>query len=86
MDCDGLKPVRCSYFWITRLDVYRKTGCMAADELRRDDILCTYPTFRGVDDMEGHFEFDMTPANAIKHMEALGIVNDDKADAADLGI
>ena len=36
--------------------------------------------------MEGHFEFDMTPANAIKHMEALGIVNNNTTDGADLGV
>lgn len=64
-----------SYFWITEEESFKKTKCMAADELRSTSIKKEIPEFKGVNDMEGHFEFNGTPIEIIKYLKKLGMTN-----------
>jgi len=47
----------CCYFWITSVKTYNKYKLYAYDQLTAEKLYKTYPLFRGIDDMEGHFEF-----------------------------
>lgn len=63
---------RCSYAWITTCESYERTNCPAVDELRTSDIRDIIPTFKGADDMEGHFEFHMSPNRMHAYLQSLG--------------
>ena len=47
----------------------------ASDKLRTRHMLAVYPEFKGVDDMAGHFEFDMPEQDVKAHFADLGIPN-----------
>lgn len=64
---------KSSYAWITKRESWERSGCEAADELRASDIQKVHPKFKGGDDMEGHFEFRMSPKKMRKYLEGLGI-------------
>lgn len=62
-----------SYFWITPRDYFEEHGHIH-DNIRTSDIIDSEPSFKGVDDMESHFEFKMmNPREARKHLEFIGI-------------
>lgn len=63
----------CSYAWITTRESWAATNLAAADELRRGDVEAFHPGFEGSDDMEGHFEFNMTPRDMRSYLESLGM-------------
>lgn len=62
-----------SYFWITSVKTYNKYKVMAYDELTSEKLYKTYPTFAGIDDMEGHFEFALNAQETREYLLALGM-------------
>lgn len=69
---DIYKSASCSYAWICPGGFFDKNGYLK-DNVRAPHLLRVFPEFNGGDDMESHFEFDMTPEEMIAHLEGLGI-------------
>lgn len=70
-----------SYYWITSLKTYNKYKVVAYDELTAERLYKHYPTFKGIDDMEGHFEFDLNSQDAREYLLSLGMVDGGNAPA-----
>lgn len=62
-----------SYYWITSTKTYNKYKVLAYDELTAERLYRHYPTFIGIDDMEGHFEFGLNAEHAREYLLALGM-------------
>lgn len=63
----------CSYAWICSKEYYDKHKHLE-DNIRTHHVADFHPTFKGVDDMESHFEFEMNPIEMRKHLLSLGFV------------
>lgn len=57
-----------SFAWICEKEFYNKRRCI--DDRFRDTEI---PDFKGWNDMEGHFEFDMNREEMISYLEGLGL-------------
>lgn len=62
-----------SFAWISPKEYYDQHKHLE-DNIRTHHILDVHPTFKGVDDMESHFEFQMNPIEMRKHLLALGFI------------
>lgn len=71
----------CVYFWITSVKTYNKYKVYAYDCLTAEKLYRTYPGFRGLDDMEGHFEFATNDAARVReYLISLGMRDGGEAD------
>ncbi len=62
-----------SYFCITSVKTYNKYKVLAYDELTAERLYRHYPSFAGIDDMEGHFEFALNAQEAREYLLSLGM-------------
>lgn len=69
---DSGRPPECSYAWICPKDFWDKHRHM--DNLRAMHLRLLWPEFRGSDDMESHFEFQMTPKEMRQYLTNLGFI------------
>lgn len=66
----------CSYAWMNFRRAWEVDNNHTADDrMRTCDVTSIHPGFKGNDDMEGHFEFQMTIAEMKTHFASLGIPN-----------
>lgn len=68
----GYKFAGCSYAWICPADFYDEHGHIQ-DDVRTYHITSVHPEFEGVDDMESHFEFNMSPEEMREYLLDLGM-------------
>ncbi len=61
-----------SYAWICSKKYYEKHRCLQ-DNIRTEDIKWWHENFKGIDNMESHFEFNMTPEEMRKHLIGVGM-------------
>jgi hypothetical protein len=61
-----------SYAWISPKAYYDKHHCLQ-DNIRTSDVRNVIPKFKGVSDMESHFEFRMNPKDMRDHLIGIGM-------------
>jgi len=61
-----------SYAWICEEDFFYKNKCID-DTFRQVHLISKDEKFLGINNMEGHFEFDMTPKEMREYLISLGI-------------
>lgn len=68
----GPYQVNTSYACLVPKKYWEQYGHLKSNT-RTEDVLKSYPKFRGSDDMESHFEFRMSLREMKKHLSNLGI-------------